>query len=113
MDVKDAVLEYIWRIDEQTDGRFELFDPQQQKVLILHLMEDIDDERIFRSVEDETIVCLDMMSPDGRIYDIDFIVTGADTDNPVVRDVSIHKVEDYPRYEWEEQDGVCTRFPAV
>ena len=112
MDVKDAVLEYLWQIAEQTDGHFELFDPQQQKMLALNLMGDIADERIFRSVEDETIVCSDMMSADGRIYDIDFIVTDTHTNTPLVRDVNIHKMEEYPRYEWALQDGVCLRTPV-
>jgi len=110
--IRDAVKDYVWRIDESDSGRFELFDPRQQRVLILNLMEDIEDDRIFNSVEDETIACVDMMSPDGVSYDVDFILTDAETGAPVVRNVAIHKVEDYPRYAWEGHGDHFEQAPA-
>jgi len=55
--------------------------------------------------------CVDMKGTDGKIYDIDFFLTGQ-PGKMKVTETSVHKIDDKPLYNWKEENGKWQKVPA-
>jgi hypothetical protein len=52
-----------------------------------------------------------MKATDGKIYDIDFFMSGK-PDSMNVTDTTVHKIDGKPLYDWKEKDGKWQKVPA-
>jgi hypothetical protein len=55
--------------------------------------------------------CVDMKGTDGKIYDIDFFLTGQ-PGKMKVTDTAVHKVDSKPLYNWKEENGKWNKVPV-
>jgi hypothetical protein len=69
-------------------------------------------ERLSKLDDTTYFACTDFKSDDGHTVDVDFFMK----DNGkklVMSDVTVHKVDGKPRYNWKEKDGYWTRVPVT
>jgi hypothetical protein len=65
----------------------------------------VHDDRLSNLGGGKYFACVDMKATDGKIYDIDFFLTGQ-PGNMTVVDTSVHKINGKPLYNWKEENGV-------
>jgi hypothetical protein len=56
-------------------------------------------------------VCVDMKAANGAIYDIDFFIT-VRSGTLSVTEVSVHKINGKPLYNWKEENGISKKVPV-
>src|SRR6266853_981571 len=64
-----------------------------------------------KSSDGKYFACVDMKAADGKIYDIDFFLTGP-PGGMKVTDTTVHKIDGKPLYDWKEKDGKWQKVPA-
>ncbi|HEY5610625.1 MAG TPA: hypothetical protein VIL97_05425 [Thermoanaerobaculia bacterium] len=67
-------------------------------------------DRLSKLDENTYFACVDFDSADGKKVDVDFFLKNKDG-KLVMDDMTIHKVNGKPRYNWEEKDGLWKRVP--
>jgi hypothetical protein len=65
----------------------------------------VHDDRLSNLGDGKYFACVDMKATDGKVYDIDFFLTGS-ADNMKVTETSVHKINGKPLYNWKEENGV-------
>ncbi len=65
----------------------------------------VHDDRLSNLGGGKYFACVDMKATDGKIYDIDFFMTG-NPGNMKVTETSVHKINGRPLYNWKEDGGV-------
>ncbi|HEY4257778.1 MAG TPA: hypothetical protein VGM66_11240 [Candidatus Udaeobacter sp.] len=65
----------------------------------------VHDDRLANVGGGKYFACVDMKGADGKIYDIDFFMTGQ-PGSMSVTETSVHKINGKPLYNWKEQGGV-------
>jgi hypothetical protein len=55
--------------------------------------------------------CVDMKATDGKVYDIDFILSGRAGDMKVA-ETSVHKINGKALYNWKEESGIWKKVKA-
>jgi hypothetical protein len=65
----------------------------------------VHDDRLSSLGGGKYFACVDMKAGDGKIYDIDFFLTGQ-PGSMQVTETSVHKINGKPLYNWKEQSGV-------
>ena len=91
-------------------GKFLVWDPVAGAPLALDL-EKVHDDRLSQIGPDTAFVCADFKAAGGKTYDLDFFMTGPDGDHLKVSEITIHKEDGKPRYNWAEKNGIWTRKP--
>ncbi len=61
---------------------------------------------------DRSFACVDLVNDDGKVYDVDFFLSGP-PGNMTVTNTTVHKLNGRPYYTWEQtKDGGWTTVPA-
>ena len=89
-------------------GAFLVIDPKTATVLKLKL-EKVHKERLSHISENIYFACADFNAENGKVYDLDIFLQGANTDNLTVTEISVHKEDGIARYGWQEKDGVWSK----
>jgi hypothetical protein len=84
------------------DKKFHM--PYQRKDLALDLVK-VHDDRFSSLGGNKYFACVDMKGADGRMYDIDFLMT-VQGDKLTVTQTSVHKINGKPLYNWKQDGGV-------
>jgi hypothetical protein len=71
----------------------------------------VHDARLANLGNGSYFACVDMKATDGKIYDIDFFLTGS-PGNMKVTETSVHKINGKPLYNWKEDSGVWKKVKA-
>lgn len=99
-DIQAGIEHYI---DEQTrlgDGYFSL--PFEDKVLKLKLVR-VHTEYLATLGPRRHFACIDLVSTDGNVYDVDFFLAG-DPGHMTITETTVHKLNGKPYYLWEQAD---------
>jgi hypothetical protein len=91
-----------------TDKKFHVKYKSQD--LALDLVK-VHDDRLANLGGGKYFACVDMKAVDGKIYDIDFFLTGS-PGNMKVTETSVHKINGKPLYNWKEENGVWKKAKA-
>ncbi|MBI3871852.1 MAG: hypothetical protein HY304_02110 [candidate division Zixibacteria bacterium] len=102
-----AIHDYVADDAKLKGGFFLVFDPQDKKVLQLTLAK-VHEEKLATLGNGVYFACADFQASDGHLYDLDVFMKGSDK-NLETTEVSVHKVDGKPRYNWSEKDGVWSK----
>jgi len=91
-----------------SDGKFHVKHEGQD--LALDLIR-VHDDRLQDLGGEKYFACVDMKGTDGKIYDIDFFLTGQ-PGKMKVTDTAVHKVDNKPLYNWKEENGKWHKVPV-
>jgi hypothetical protein len=91
-----------------SDGKFHVKHEGQD--LALDLIK-VHDDRLQDLGGGKYFACVDMKAMDGKIYDIDFFLTGQ-PGKMKVTETSVHKIDGKPLYNWKEENGKWQKVPA-
>lgn len=109
-DLEKAIKSSVAANEKRGGGYYKLADPVTKKTWLLKL-DHVHRERLSRLDEKTYFACTDFKSSDGHTVDVDFFMK--DKDGKLgMSDVTIHKVDGKPRYNWEEKDGYWKRVPV-
>ena len=101
----DAIEAYVKKESASHGGYFVAYDEKAGKELKLTL-DKVHRERLSKVGKGLYFACADFKTPEGKIYDLDVFMTGADKDNLAFSKFSIHKEAGKERYTWYEQGGI-------
>jgi hypothetical protein len=108
-DISAGIKKHIARETKKAgDKRFHI--NYRGKDLALDLIK-VHDDRLSNLGGGKYFACVDMKATDGKIYDIDFFLTGR-TGDMKVGETSVHKINGKPLYNWEEEGGVWKKVKA-
>src|SRR6266498_1853181 len=93
---------------KSSDGKFHV--KYESQDLALDLVR-VHDDRLSDLGGGKYFACVDMKAADGKIYDIDFFLTGP-PGGMKVTDTTVHKIDRKPLYDWKEKDGKWQKVPA-
>src|SRR5437016_10860566 len=93
---------------KSSDGKFHV--NYQSQDLALDLIR-VHDDRLSDLGGGKYFACVDMKAADGKVYDIDFFLTGPPGAMKVT-DTTVHKIDGKPLYDWKEKDGKWQKVPA-
>jgi hypothetical protein len=93
---------------KSSDGKFHV--KYESQDLALDLVR-VHDDRLSDLGGGKYFACVDMKAADGKIYDIDFFLTGP-AGGMKVTDTTVHKIDGKPLYDWKEKDGKWQKVPA-
>lgn len=94
---------------KSSDSKFHL--NYQGQDLALDLIR-VHDDRLSDLGGGKYFACVDMKGSDGKIYDIDFFLTGQPGQMRVT-ETSVHKIDGKPLYDWKEENGKWHKVPAA
>ncbi|MCI0694824.1 hypothetical protein L0337_22805 [candidate division KSB1 bacterium] len=103
----EAIEGYIKKDAALKGGYFTVYDAQAKAPLALKL-DKVHQDKLAKVSDGLYFACSDFKATDGKMYDLDFFMTGTDS-GLEVSEVMIHKEAGAPRYGWVEKDGVWTR----
>jgi hypothetical protein len=103
----EAIENYIKKDSALKGGYFTVYDAQAKAPLALTL-DKVHQDKLAKVSDGLYFACSDFKATDGKMYDLDFFMKGADS-GLEVSEVMIHKEAGNPRYGWVEKDGVWTR----
>ena len=92
---------------KSSDGKFHVKYESQE--LALDLIK-VHDDRLQDLGGGKYFACVDMKGTDGKIYDIDFFLTGQ-PGKMKVTETSVHKIDGKPLYNWKEENGKWLKVP--
>lgn len=107
----DAVEDYVKNQSEAHDGYFMAYDDKTEQQLKLTL-DKVHRKRLSQVGEQTYFACADFKTPQGKVYDLDVFMTGADKENLTFSKFMIHKEAGKERYTWYEKDGIWRRKPV-
>jgi len=93
---------------KSSDGKFHV--KYESQDLALDLVR-VHDDRLSDLGGGKYFACVDMKAADGKIYDIDFFLTGP-AGGMKVTNTTVHKIDGKPLYDWKEKDGKWQKVPA-
>src|SRR6266566_3366948 len=93
---------------KSSDGKFHV--KYESQDLALDLVR-VHDDRLSDLGAGKYFACVDMKAADGKVYDIDFFLTGPPGAMKVT-DTTVHKIDGKPLYDWKEKDGKWQKVPA-
>lgn len=105
--IAKAIRDYVQRDAGLKGGYFLIYDPVAKRPLALTL-ERVHDDRLCRVNEKICFACADFKTPENRVYDLDFFVKHTESGLEVT-EVSIHKEDGKPRYNWVEKEGTWSK----
>jgi hypothetical protein len=93
---------------KSADKKFHM--PYNRKDLALDLIK-LHDDRFSSLGGNKYFACVDMKGTDGKVYDIDFLMT-VQSDKLTVTQTSVHKINGKPLYNWKQEGGVWKKVPV-
>jgi len=105
----EAIEEYIRKDSELRGGYFLIYDWREERPVALSF-HGIPRERVRPLGPNAYLACVDMFTPAGEDYNVDFFLRGADPEEMEVTNISIHAAAGCPRYEWREEGGVLRQY---
>src|SRR5262245_12194252 len=87
---------------KSADKKFHM--PYQRKDLALDLVR-VHDDRFSSLGGNKYFACVDMKGPEGRMYDIDFMMV-VQGDKLTVTETAVHKINGKAVYNWKQEGGV-------
>jgi hypothetical protein len=91
-----------------SDGKFHV--KYEGQDLALDLIR-VHDDRLSDLGGGKYFACVDMKGTDGKIYDIDFFLSGP-PGKMKVTETSVHKIDGKPLYDWKEENGKWHKVPV-
>ncbi|MBI4395458.1 MAG: hypothetical protein HY548_00085 [Elusimicrobia bacterium] len=104
-DLAKAITDYVQKDSALKGGHFLLYDPVAKKALPLTL-DKVHKDRLSKVSDDTYFACADFKTPEGKAYDLDVFMKGADAASLQATEVSIHKEDGKARYGWVEEKGI-------
>ncbi|MGH7821194.1 MAG: hypothetical protein ACREQ9_15620 [Candidatus Binatia bacterium] len=105
-----AIEEYVRRDARLKGGGFVVYDPETSRPLALELAR-VHRDRLARLDDGRYFACADFRTAKGEKYDLDFFMKPSPS-RLEVTEITIHKVEGRPRYDWVEEGGAWKRRRA-
>ena len=102
-----AIGDYVEKDTQMKGGYFLVYDTKAQKSLTLTLTK-VHQDKLSKVGDSLYFACCDFKTTDGKAYDLDFFMRGANS-NLSVSEIMIHKEEGKPRYSWYEENGIWKR----
>ena len=102
-----AIHDYVADDAKLKGGFFLVYDPMDKKVLQLTLAK-VHEEKLATLGDGVYFACADFQTLDGHLYDLDVFMKGTDK-KLETSEVTVHKVDGKPRYNWAEKDGVWSK----
>jgi hypothetical protein len=93
---------------KSSDGKFHV--KYEGQDLALDLVR-VHDDRLSDLGGGKYFACVDMSTADGKIYDIDFFLTGQ-PGKMKVTETAVHKIDGKPLYNWKEENGKWKKVPV-
>ncbi len=109
-DLEKAIKKNIAEQSKATNGIFEIYDPELKKTWKLTLVR-VHTDRLSKVGPGMYFACVDMKDPSGKTIDVDFFLRPKNG-KLEMSDVTVHKVEGKPRYNWKEEKGFWKRVPV-
>ncbi|MFN7181083.1 MAG: heavy metal-binding domain-containing protein [Planctomycetota bacterium] len=113
-DLARAIHEYIEKDSKLKGGYFLIFDREKNKPLTLKL-EKVHKDRLSKVADNIYFACVDLTTGQDKetpdTYDIDFFMKKT-AEGFEVTEISIHKENGQPRYNWFEEKGIWKKKPA-
>jgi hypothetical protein len=107
--VSDGLKQFIAGYSTKSaDKKFHM--PYNRKDLALDLIK-LHDDRFSSLGGNKYFACVDMKGTDGKVYDIDFLMT-VQSDKLTVTQTSVHKINGKPLYNWKQEGGVWKKVPV-
>ena len=105
--IAKAIKDYVQKDTGLKGGYFLVYDPVAKIPLALTL-DHVHDDKLCQVSEHVCFACADFKTPEGKVYDLDFFVKHAGSGLEVT-EISVHKEDGKPRYNWVEKDGVWSK----
>jgi hypothetical protein len=93
---------------KSADKKFHM--PYNRKDLALDLVK-VHDDRFSSLGGNKYFACVDMKGTDGKMYDIDFLMT-VQGSKLNITETSVHKINGKPLYNWKQEGGVWKKVKA-
>ena len=103
-DLAKTIEDFVKMDSELKGGYFLIYDTATNKPLALKLQR-VHKDRLSKVSENKYFACADFISSEGKLYDLDFFI-GSMHDQLKVTEISIHKEQGVPRYNWVEEGGI-------
>ena len=110
-ELESAIKRDVATQEKAGGGYLKLKDKATSKTWLLKL-DHVHRERLSQLDAHTYFACSDFKSNDGHLVDVDFFEKEKDG-KLVMSDVTIHKVDGKPRYDWKETNGFWKRVPIV
>jgi len=104
-DLAKAIEGYVQKDAALKGGYFVVYDPVAKQPLALTLVK-VHKDRLSKMGDDTYFACADFTTPDGKVYDLDVFMQGADAGSLKATEVSVHKEAGKARYGWAEENGI-------
>ena len=100
----EAITGYIAKDAALKGSFFVVYDPQDKQALALTL-DKVHKDRLSKVGRGTYFACADFKATDGKMYDLDFFMKEKGSELEVT-EITIHKKEGTPRYNWMEENGL-------
>ncbi|MBI2265284.1 MAG: hypothetical protein HYU64_08950 [Armatimonadetes bacterium] len=107
-DISKAITGFIKDDVKQRGGYFLIFDQETKKPLALSLTK-VHEDRLAVVDKNLYFACVDMKTPEGKLYDVDFFLKRKPNAGLQVSEMTVHKEDGKARYSWVEEKGVWKR----
>lgn len=104
-----AITDYVEKDTKLKGGFFLIYDPTISKSLELKL-EKVHEDKLSKVSDTLYFACSDFKATGGKMYDLDFYMQ-LDESGLTVSEISIHKQDGKPRYNWSQEKGLWVRKP--
>lgn len=98
-----AIEDYVQKDSQLKGGFFLIFDPKAKKTLELSL-DKVHQDRLSMVSDNLYFACSDFKATNGKSYDLDFFMKATNSRLQVTQ-ISIHKENGKPRYQWQQKNG--------
>jgi hypothetical protein len=107
--VSDGLKQFIAGYSAKSaDKKFHM--PYNRKDLALDLIK-LHDDRFSSLGGNKYFACVDMKGTDGKVYDIDFLMT-VQSDKLTVTQTAVHKINGKALYNWKQEGSVWKKVPV-
>jgi hypothetical protein len=102
-----AITGYVKKDADLKGGFFLVYDQVDKKSLALTL-DKVHDDRLAKVADGTYFACADFKTPDGMLYDLDIFMKETKS-GLQASEITVHKKEGTPRYNWVEENGIWKR----
>lgn len=110
-DIGDAIRAFVEK-DSALKGGFLLVYDKEAKAPLVLTLDKVHEDKLASIGGGIHFACCDFKTPEGKAYDLDFFLRGDDPKALQVTEITVHKEDGKPRYDWKEEGGVWKREEA-
>jgi len=111
-DLAEAITAFVQKDTALKGGYFLVYDAEDKAPLLLTL-DRVHTDRLSAVGAEKYFACADFKTPDGKLYDLDLFLAGADKGSLKVTEIAVHKEAGKERYTWYEEGGVWKKKPVI